>query len=90
MTPALARGTASIRFTLSRGAKVVLRIETTSGVIVRTLPAAALSAGPQAVVWDGHLPHGTKAYGGVYVAHIFATTASGTSDLAGQFAFRRA
>lgn len=90
VTPGLARGAASIRFTLSRPAKVVLRIETTGGVIVRTLPAANLPAGAQALVWDGRLPHGTKAYSGVYIAHVFATTVSGTSDLAGQFSFRRA
>ena len=89
-TPAVARGTASIRFTLSRPARVVLRIETTSGVLVRTLPAAGLPAGAQALVWDGRLPEGAKAYSGVYVAHVFATTATGTSDLAGQFSFRRA
>jgi hypothetical protein len=88
--PKLARGSAAIRFTLSRPAKVVLRIETTTGVIVRSLPAATLPAGPQSLGWDGRLPGGTKAYGGLYIAHVFATSESGTSDLAGQFGFRRA
>jgi hypothetical protein len=59
-------------------------------VIVRTLPAAGLPVGAQALVWDGRLPEGAKAYSGVYVAHVFATTSTGTSDLAGQFSFRRA
>jgi len=88
--PRLARTQATIHFTLSRPAKVQLRIETGSGVIVRTLPATSLPAGAQALVWDGRLPHGTKAYGGTYVAHVFATSVAGTSDLASQFIFRRA
>jgi hypothetical protein len=88
--PTLARTQATIHFTLARPANVQLRIETSNGVIVRTLPATSLPAGGQALVWDGLLPHGTKAYSGMYVAHVFATSAVGTSDLASQFMFRRA
>jgi flagellar hook assembly protein FlgD len=58
-------------------------------VIVRTLPTATLQAGANSLVWDGRLPHGTKAYGGTYVAHVFVTSKVGTSDLVSQFAFRR-
>jgi hypothetical protein len=88
--PKLARGQAAIRFTLSRAASVKLRIETKNGVVVRTLAPATLQAGARSVVWDGTLPHGTKAYGGVYVAHVFATSDVGTSDIVVPFAFRRA
>ena len=88
--PKLARGSATVRFTLSRPAKVRLQVETKNGVIVRALPAASLPAGAQSLSWDGRLPHGTRAYGGTYVAHVFATSALGTADLAGQFSFRRA
>jgi hypothetical protein len=87
--PKLARARATIRFTLSRPAGVRLRIETRNGVTVRTLPAASLQAGAGSVVWDGTLPHGTRAYGGAYVAHVFATSDVGTSDIAVPFAFRR-
>jgi hypothetical protein len=87
--PALARRTAAIGFTLTRAAKVTLRVETKSGVIVRALAAVSLPAGAQQLVWDGRLPHGTRAYGGTYVAHVFVTSAVGTSDLAVQFGFRR-
>jgi hypothetical protein len=87
--PRLARRQATIRFTLSRPAKVQLRIETRNGVIVRALPAVSLPAGAGSIVWDGRLLHGTRAYGGIYVAHVFATSSFGTSDLAAQFAFRR-
>jgi hypothetical protein len=87
--PKLARGEAAVRFTLSRSASVKLRIETKNGVVVRTLPSVPLQAGARSVVWDGRLPQGTKAYGGVYVAHVFATSDVGTSDIAVPFAFRR-
>jgi hypothetical protein len=88
--PKLARGTAAIRFTLSRPASVRLRIETTTGVLVRQVAPVSLPAGAQSVVWDGRLPHGSRAYGGRYVAHVFVTSSVGTSDLAVQFSFRRA
>jgi hypothetical protein len=88
--PKSARAQATIRFTLSRPASVRLRIETKNGVLVRTLPAVALQPGARSVIWDGRLPQGTRAYGGVYVAHVFATSDVGTSDLAVPFAFRRA
>jgi hypothetical protein len=87
--PKSAIAQATIRFTLSRAASVRLRIETKNGVVVRTLPPVALAAGARSVVWDGTLPHGTRAYGGVYVAHVFATSSVGTSDIAVPFAFRR-
>jgi flagellar hook assembly protein FlgD len=87
--PKTAIAQARITFTLSRPASVRLRIETKNGVVVRTLPPLALSAGARSVVWDGTLPQGTKAYGGVYVAHVFATSAVGTSDIVVPFAFRR-
>jgi flagellar hook assembly protein FlgD len=66
-----------------------LRIETKNGVVVRTLPPVALQAGARSVGWAGTLPQGTRAYGGVYVAHVFATSDVGTSDIAVPFAFRR-
>jgi hypothetical protein len=87
--PRVSHARAAIGFNLSRTASVRLRIETKNGIVVRALPPATLAAGPQQVVWDGRLPHGTKAYGGVYVAHVFVTSSVGSSDLAVQFGFRR-
>jgi hypothetical protein len=48
-----------------------------------------MPAGARAVVWDGRLGTGTRAYGGTYVAHVFATSEVGTSDLALPFRFSR-
>ncbi len=49
----------------------------------------SLPAGAQAVVWDGRLPHGSRAYGGSYVAHVFVTSSVGTSEFFAPFSFRR-
>jgi flagellar hook assembly protein FlgD len=79
-----------VRFTLSRAAKVRLRIETTSGVVVRDLAPVSLDGGNRSLVWDGRLPGGTRAYGGTYVARVLAASSEGPSELAVQFGFRRA
>jgi Phosphodiester glycosidase/FlgD Ig-like domain len=87
--PRPARGTAAIRFTLSRPASVRLRVETPTGVLVRQVPPVSLPAGAQAVDWDGRLPHGSRAYGGSYVAHLFVTSSVGTSEFFARFSFVR-
>jgi hypothetical protein len=84
-----ARGSAVVRFTLARPAKVRLRIETKAGVVVRELSAAGLQAGDRQLVWDGLLPQGPRAYGGSYIAHVFATSTVGASDVAVPFTYRR-
>jgi len=84
-----ARGAATVRFTLSRAARVRLRIETKGGIVVRNLPAVALPPGARSLTWDGRLPHGTRAYGGAYVARLYAASEVGTAELAVPFAFRR-
>ncbi len=88
VAPALARGRATIRFQLTRTASVLLRIETAGGVTVRALPAVQLQAGARRLTWDGTLAGGARAPSGRYVAHVFATSAVGTSDLRATFAFR--
>jgi hypothetical protein len=87
--PKSARGSVTVRFTLSRPASVKLQIETPGGVVLDTVPTAQLPAGAQSVTWDGRLQGGTRAYGGAYVAHLFATSSAGTSDVAAQLTFRR-
>jgi hypothetical protein len=87
--PKLARKQATFTFRLSRPAKVRLRIETTTGAVVIVLRPASLAAGAQSLTWNGRLPHGTRAYGGRYVAHFFYSSAVGQSDVAIPFSFRR-
>lgn len=88
--PASARGQLTVGFVLARPAAVRLVIESAQGVVVRDLGSTSLPAGPQALAWDGRLPGGTPAFAGGYAAHVYATSAVGTSDLSAHFAFRRA
>jgi hypothetical protein len=90
VVPTPARGRATARFVLGRQASVVLRIETIGGVKVRALPAVVLQAGQRSLSWDGTLAGGTVAPPGRYVAHVFATSSVGTSDLQTTFSFRLA
>jgi len=87
--PRSATAQVTVRFTLSRAARVRLRIETLAGIVVRALPEVALQPGAGSVTWDGRLAQGTRAFGGSYVAHVFAASEVGTSDVAVPFAFRR-
>ena len=83
-----AQGSATARFALGRAASVRLRIETMRGVTVRLLPAVQLGAGSQRLTWDGRLAGGARAPSGTYVAHVFASSDVGASDLSATFAFR--
>jgi hypothetical protein len=83
------RGTATVRFTVTRAAKVRLRIETTAGIVVKALPVASLPVGVQRLAWDGLVPQGTRAYGGSFVAHLFVTSAVGASELTLPFTYQR-
>jgi hypothetical protein len=87
--PKSARGRLAVGFTLARSAAVTLRIETPSGVPVRTVAAGRLAAGAHSIAWDGRLDAGTRAFGGTYVADVVAASSVGTSDLSSTFAFRR-
>ncbi len=88
--PKLARGSAAIRFTLSRPASVELRIETPETAwSCATCRLSACRPGRSPSSGTARLPHGTRAYGGRYVAHVFVTSAVGTSDLSAPFSFRR-
>jgi hypothetical protein len=88
--PRSARGRVTVGFTLSRSASVRLVIETSIGVVVRDLGSTNLTAGRRSVVWDGTLPHGSPAFAGGYVAHVYVTSAVGNSDESAPFTFRRA
>jgi hypothetical protein len=88
VAPAQARGTTTVRFELDRAASVRLRIETVGGVVVRDLPAVQLGAGPGSITWDGKRVGGARAPAGMYVAHVFASSTVGTSDLQVSFAFK--
>jgi flagellar hook assembly protein FlgD len=78
-TAAGRRMTAS--FKLARPARIATRIETPSGVIVRTLPGRSLDAGQAAVSWSGRP--------GRYVLSVTATNEIGTVEQTAPFTLRR-
>src|SRR5207237_10050786 len=51
-------------FQLTRSATVTGRIETTAGVVLRTLEPAQAEAGPVEVAWDGRTDDGAAVYSG--------------------------
>ena len=87
--PRSTRGSLRIGFTLTRPARVTLRIETTGGVLLRALPAAALAPGAASIGWDGRLPGGSPAFAGTYVAHLVVESDVGTSERSVSFGYRR-
>jgi Phosphodiester glycosidase/FlgD Ig-like domain len=76
-------------FTLTRAATVVTRIETTSGVVLRSLPRRRASAGDLEVAWDGLTDTGATVPSGRYVATVTATNDLGPVTLGATFAVRR-
>jgi flagellar hook assembly protein FlgD len=83
------RSSLAIAFTLSRQSTVTATIETRSGVVVRTLDAGKLPAGPQKLVWDGRTDGGSLAFAGAYVVRVAAVNGIGRIDLTQPFAARR-
>ena len=87
--PRSARGSVRVGFTLTRPARVTLRIETAGGVLLRALPAAALPPGAGAIRWGGRLPGGSPAFAGTYVAHLLFASDVGLSERSVSFRYRR-
>ena len=82
-------GRATVAFALSRPALVRVQIETKNGLVVARLPDAHRDAGSWTATWNGVVAGRVRAYSGTYVAHVFATSDVGTSDIAVPFTFRR-
>lgn len=76
-------------FTLTRPAVVTARIETPSGIVLRTLPRTRREPGPVEVAWDGSTASGATVYSGRYVARIVAANELGSVELTSTFSVRR-
>jgi flagellar hook assembly protein FlgD len=85
----LGQGTLRATFALAHPAKVTVTVETTSGIVVRTLLRGDLQPGDQSAVWNGRRDSGALAFSGRYVVHVSATNELGTADLAGSVTARR-
>jgi exopolysaccharide biosynthesis protein len=82
-------GTASIRWTQARAARVKVTIETPEGVVVRTVSNLQLQAGAQSVTWDGRAGTRKPVAGGRYVAKVTATNELGAVALTHALTVRR-
>jgi phosphodiester glycosidase len=82
-------GKASVGFTLGRAARVRVAVETKGGLAIDTVHEDDYAAGTWKVTWDGEIAGGAHASSNTYVAHVYATTATGTSSLAVPFRYRR-
>ena len=76
-------------FKLARAATITPRIETTSGVLLRTLPKVRAQPGDLQVAWDGVTDGGAVVYSGRYVAELTATNELGSVSLGAGFSVRR-
>lgn len=76
-------------FKLTRGATVAPRIQTASGVVLRTLPKQRAAVGDVQVAWDGLTNAGAVVYSGRYVAAVTATNELGSVTLGADFSVRR-
>jgi flagellar hook assembly protein FlgD len=77
------------RFKLASRARVTPSIWTTSGALVRRLPAKSLGPGTRTIAWNGRFSNGRLVYRGKYVFRVFAQNAYGPVDLAQPFSVRR-
>jgi hypothetical protein len=76
-------------FTLAHPATVTSRIETRSGVVLKTLARKSYEPGTVQVAWDGVTRSGAVVYSGQYVARVIATNTLGTVSLSAGFTVRR-
>jgi flagellar hook assembly protein FlgD len=75
-------------FKLTRAATITPRIETASGVLLRTLPKTRGRPGDLQVAWDGVTDGGAVVFSGRYVARLTATNELGSVSLGAGFSVR--
>jgi hypothetical protein len=76
-------------FKLTRTATIAPRIETSAGVLLRTLPRIRTGPGDLRVSWDGVTDGGGVVYSGRYVAAVTATNEVGSVTLGAAFSVQR-
>jgi len=79
----------TISWKQTRGARVVVTVETKAGTVVRTLARRRYDAGDQSVVFNGLDRSRKRVKGGVYVAHVVAAGELGTSEVVQRFTVRQ-
>ncbi len=82
-------GTGTVRWTLSRSARVKVVVETAAGALVRVVASRKFAAGQRSVTWNGRHRNGKLVAGGTYVVRVEATNALGAISLQKSLAVRR-
>lgn len=82
-------GKASIRWTQARAARVKVTVETSGGVVLRTVLSQVLQPGEQATTWNGRTSGGKIVDAGAYVVRVAAANELGSVSLRQPVAVRR-
>jgi hypothetical protein len=86
------RGKASpvvARFRVAHAARVIVRIETRTGVVLKTIKRAVSAPGTAAVGWNGRTGKGAVVYSGRYVVHVTTVNTYGQANLSKPLSVRR-
>lgn len=78
-------GDAQIRYNLSKGAEVTLKILEKDGDPVRTLVAGSQSSGEHTISWDGKDDAGKRVKEGTYTYQVWAVDAEGNPVASGTY-----
>jgi hypothetical protein len=89
LRPGRAGSTLVATVRLARPARLVLSIETRTGVVLRRIMRRAARPGPVSLAWNGRTARGGLVYSGSYVARVRALNAAGTMELEKAFAVQR-
>jgi hypothetical protein len=77
------------RFQVAHAARVIVRIETPTGVILKTLGSRAAQPGTLSVSWDGRTGKRVLVYSGRYVVHVTTVNEFGSANLSKPLLVRR-
>ena len=80
---------AAIRWTQARGARVKVTVETSEGILVRTVVDQRFEPAQQSTPWNGRAGNGKLVAGGRYVVRVSATNEFGTVSLTQSLTVRR-
>jgi flagellar hook assembly protein FlgD len=84
-----ARGVVAATFDLAHPARVIVTVETRTGIVIATVLDQQLDPGAQKVLWNGRTWTGSLAFSGAYQLHVVATNSIGKVSLTAPFVARR-
>jgi hypothetical protein len=77
------------RFQVTHPARAIVRIETRSGVVLRTIQKQVTAPGTASAGWNGRTAKGALVYSGRYVVHVTTVNAFGQANLSKPLNVRR-